>query len=194
MFTKPARRLSRAYTLLEMMIAVSVFSIAGVGLGTMFLFCVRSYASLANYSVLDQYDRQAMDLVTREIRQAKQVTGYTSNALTRSLSFVGGDNNQSITYTFDGPTQQFRRSENGATRILLTNCSLLDFGLYMRPPGALTNSTFDLYPVMLGSNWQQNVKVVRLTWKCAMAINPTPRVNSEDIQTACVVIRKQQAN
>jgi hypothetical protein len=192
MFIKRTKRSAQAYTLVEMMFGVGVFSIAAMGLAIITLFSVRSFAALANYAVLDQYNRVAMDTVTYELRQAKQITGYSSNATTRSLTLLSGDN-QTVTYTFDSTKQQVRRSVDGATKVLLTNCNLLNFNLYMRPPP--TNATFDFYPVNYGdTNWQQWVKVVQLSWKTGMRICPTPVVNSEDIQTACVVIRKQQDN
>lgn len=191
MFIKPVRRAAFAWTLIEMMVSVGVFSIAGLALATIFLFSVRSYTALANYAVLDQYNRQAMDTLTYEIRQAQQITGYTSNSTSSSLSLVNGSG-VGVTYTFDASKQQVRRTAtDGTGKVLLTNCNLLYFGLYMRPP---TNGTFDVYPVDLTTNWQQTVKVVQLSWKTAMTISPTMNVNSEDIQTARIVIRKQQDN
>jgi hypothetical protein len=93
-----------------------------------------------------------------------------------------------VTYAFDASRRQLTRND-GASRVLLTNCSLLNFELFLRPP--LSNS-FDNYPVAMGSNWQQTVKVVQLTWKTSMNICPTAQINSEDVQTARIVIRKQQ--
>jgi prepilin-type N-terminal cleavage/methylation domain-containing protein len=189
MFIKHAHTPVRAWTLVEMMVAVAVFSIAALALASIFLFSVRSYAAMANYAVLDQYNRQAMDQLTYEIRQAQQVTGYSSNATSSSLSIINGSG-LNVTYTFDAGHQQVRRTaSDGSSKVLLTNCNLLTFGLYMRPP---TNGTFDVYPVNMTTNWQQMVKVVQLSWKTAMNICPTTLVNSEDIQTARIVIRKQQ--
>lgn len=192
MFIRSARKAASAWTLIELMVSVGVFSIAGLALATIFLFSVRSYTAMANYAVLDQYNRQAMDQLTYEIRQAQQVTGYSSNATSSSLSIINGTG-LGVTYTFDAGNRQVRRSAtDGSSKVLLTNCSLLNFGLFMRPP---TNGSFEVYPVGMdtaGSNWQQMVKVVQLSWKTAMTISPTMNVNSEDIQTARIVIRKQQ--
>lgn len=174
-----------------MMVGVGVFSISGLALATLFMFSLRSYTAMANYAVLDQYNRQAMDQLTYEIRQAQKVVSYASNSAASSLGIINGDG-LNVTYTFDGTNQRVLRSaSDGSSKVLLTNCSLLNFGLYMRPP---TNGTFDVYPVNLGTNWQQMVKVIQLSWKTAMTICPTTLVNSEDIQTARIVIRKQQDN
>jgi hypothetical protein len=184
---RPAGQHRSAWTLVEMMMAVGVFSISSVALATIFLFCIRSFAAMTNYAVLDQYNRQAMDTLTREIRQAEKVLDYSSNATSRSLTILSGDG-ANVTYTFDSTKQQLTRND-GVSKVLLTNCNLLNFQLYMRPPAS---NSFDNYPVQTGGNWQQTVKVVQLTWKTSMNICPTALVNSEDVQTAKIIIRKQQ--
>jgi len=191
MFIKSANKPAAAFTLVELMMGLGVFAIAGLALVMIFTFSVRSYAAMANYAVLDQYNRQAMDTVTYELRQAQRITDYQSNATSRTLSILNGSG-VNVNYVFDASNQQVRRqADDGTTKVLLTNCNLLDFGLYMRPP---TNGTFDVYPVQMGTNWQSTVKVVQLSWKTSMMISPIAKVNSENIQTARIVIRKQQDN
>jgi len=189
MFIKSAIPATRAYTIVEIMVAVAVFSISALALSSIFLFSIRSYAAMANYALLDQKNRQAMDQLTYEIRQARNVVGYSSNSTSSSLTITNGDGLR-VTYTFDSPNQQVTRTASGSSSTVLTNCSLLNFNLYMRPP---TNGSFDVYPINLSNNWQQTVKVVQLSWKTSMTL-PGPRVTSEDIQTARIVIRKQQNN
>jgi type II secretory pathway pseudopilin PulG len=189
MFFRPSRKPASAWTLIEMMMGVGVFSIAAAALATIFLFSLRSFAAMSNYAVLDQYNRQAMDQLTYEIRQAQQVVSYSSNATSSTLTIVNGSG-LNVNYIFDGANQRVQRTaSDGSSKILLTNCNLLTFGLYMRPP---TNGTFDVYPLSMTTNWQQMCKVIQLSWKTSMSICPTPVVNSEDIQTARIVIRKQQ--
>jgi len=179
---------TRAYTIVEIMVAVAVFSISALALATIFLFSIRSYAAMANYSLLDQKNRQAMDQLTYEIRQARKVVDYVTNASSSSLIITNGSGDQ-VTYTFDSSQQSVTRtSSDGTSTVLLTNCALLNFNLYMRPP---TNGSFDVFPVNTTTNWQQTVKVVQLSWKTSMTLPPA-RITSEDIQTARIVIRKQQ--
>jgi len=188
MFIKLPSQPARAWTLLEMMVAVAIFAISGLALSTIFMFSIKSYAAMANYAVLDQKNRQAMDQLTYELRQAIKVVDYSSNAASSSLT-ISNSTGVQVTYTFDAANQQVRRTgSDGSRSVLLTNCNLLAFSLFMRPP---TNGSFDVYPVNMGSTWQQMVKVVQLSWKTSMSVPPA-RITSEDIQTARIVIRKQQ--
>jgi len=183
------RRRPQAWTLVDLLVGMAIFSIASLALAAIFLYSVRSYAAMANYAALDMYNRQAVDLLTSELRQSQKILNYDSNATSRTLTFLNGDG-VTVNYIFDSANQQVRRTgSDGSGKVLLTNCSLLDFGLYMRPP---TNGSFDVYPVTTGTNWQSSVKVVQLTWKTGMTIAPTAIKNSEDIQTARIVIRKQK--
>src|ERR1041384_4932323 len=148
MFIKPASKLEVAFTLVETMVGVAIFSIAGLALSMIFLFSIRSYAAIANYAILDQKNRQAMDQLTYEIRQAQKVVGYSSNATTRSLTITNGTGIQ-VTYTFNSSNQTVSRTgSDGSSAVLLTNCALLDFTLFMRPP---TNGTFDIYPINIST-------------------------------------------
>ncbi|HZR17021.1 MAG TPA: prepilin-type N-terminal cleavage/methylation domain-containing protein [Verrucomicrobiae bacterium] len=187
MFINPAAANKRGMTLVELMVATGIFSISGIALATIFLFCIRSFAAMTNYATLDKCNRHAMDIVTAEIRQAQKVLSFSSNSTSTSLTILNGAG-ANVTYAFDSTRQQFTRND-GNTTVLLTNCNLVAFGLYVRPPAS---NSFDMYPLNTGVNWQQQVKTIQLTWKTSMNICPTAQINSEDVQTACIVIRKQQ--
>src|SRR2546423_1921871 len=91
----------RAWSLLEMMVALGIFSICGMAMMSLYMFSSRSLASIANYATLDQYNRQAMDLLTREIREAKQVSDYSTNSDMTSITIVTGDTNaHTVSYLF----------------------------------------------------------------------------------------------
>ena len=180
MFIKRGNR-TRGWTLLEMMIGVAVFSIAGAAISTAYVFSLRSFQALSNYSILDQQNREAVDLITREVRQANWVSSF-NNTLNRQLVLVDGDRN-TVTYTFNRYTQQLTRTKNGQTQVLLNDCSLINFNLGMRPP----SDNFGYYPTVDVNK----AKIVDLTWKTSRML-PGSVVNSENIQTARIVIRKQQ--
>ncbi len=90
MFIRPGASRVRGHTLVELIVAMGVFSISGLALASVYLFAIKSFAAMGNYAALDQSNRQAMDLLTREIRQAKQVTAYSTNSIRKRkrLRFV----------------------------------------------------------------------------------------------------------
>ena len=188
MFIKlPSKSRSKlGWTLVEMMIAVGLFGISSLALGTIFIFSIKSFACMANYASLDRANRAAMDTLTREIRQARLVTGYVTNSTGNSLSIRNGDG-QDVTYSFDSVNKQFTRTVNGVSQLLLSDCNLLSFNLFQRTP---QSGNFGMFPISY-DNYTQSVKVVQLTWKTSRQI-PAGPINSENIQTARIVIRKQQ--
>jgi hypothetical protein len=178
-----------------MMVALAIFTIAGVAMMSLWLFGTRSLTSLANYAALDLKNRQAMDLLTCEIRQALQITDYTTNSTTSSISLISGGTQDdpsaghTIQYLFDKNSMSFVRNDltTGEHKVLLNNCSLLAFDLRTRAP---IGATFEQYPVAT-NNWQMTVKVLQLTWKTSTVL-PSGVASSENVQTARIVVRKQQ--
>jgi prepilin-type N-terminal cleavage/methylation domain-containing protein len=192
--TKIRAQKRQAFTLAEMMVAVAIFAIVGAALMSFFIFSIRSFASLANYAELDAANRHAMDLMTAEIREAQYVTDYQSN----SLSVLDGNSTNILTYKFDTTKREMTRtSTDGTTTVLLTNCDLLNFNIYKRNPSNYTFSVngvggaiCGIYPAD-GTSYSNMVKAIELTWKTAMTVSPTTMTNSENVQTARIVIRKQ---
>jgi type II secretory pathway pseudopilin PulG len=183
MFIKHSRRRREAYTFVEMMVAVAVFSVTGLALVSVYLFAMKSFAAMGNYAALSQANRQAMDKLTSEIRQARQVTSYTTN----SITIVNGDS-VTVSYVFIPDTKQMvRTASDGSHQVLLNDCNLIHFNLFQRNP---IGGSYDIYPAATG-NWQQTVKVVQLSWKTSRSLF-NGVINSEDVQTARIVIRKQK--
>ena len=174
--------------MVEMMVAMAIFTVVGLAMMSLYMFSSRSLASLANYATLDIANRQAMDQLTYELRQAKQISDYTTNATTSSISLINGDG-ETIQYLFNMSSQTLVRNNllTGEHKVLLNNCSLLAFDLRQRNP---MDGNFDIYPVAT-NNWQMTVKVLQLTWKTTQRL-PTGVSSSENVQTARIVIRKQQ--
>lgn len=182
MSIKPRRKPKHGFTLVEVLVASGLFGITAAVLCTIFLFSTRAFASLANYAELDKINRIAMDTLTKEIRQARLVTDVTSN----SISIING-NGLSVTFRFDAVNRHFIRSTpDGASKVLISDCSLLNFDVYQRNNIA---GTWDQYPVA-SHDWSEYVKVIRLTWRTYRPIAGGPGV-SENIQTAKIIIRKQ---
>jgi len=72
---------------------------------------------------------------------------------------------------------------------VLPRIRLLQFDLFTRCPSNAVYG-FGSFPVAT-NNWQLTVKVLQLTWKTSI-LQPSGMANSENVQTARIVIRKQQ--
>jgi hypothetical protein len=187
MCTNYRRRAQGGWTLPEMLMATGLFSLTGLAMMGIWLFCIRGFASMYNYAYLDQYNRQAMDQLTREIRQSKDVLSVTTNSITIQSANDDGSTGPRVTYEFNPLSKTLNRNTSaGDSKILLANCNLLTFNLYSRCP----SNIFGLYMVAT-NNWSNTVKVIQLTWKTSIT-TPTCVGNSEDVQTARIVIRKQR--
>ena len=184
MFIKRANKRS-GWTLVEVMIAMAIFSIAGGAVATAYVFGLRSFQALSNYSILDQQNREAMDLLTREVRQA----WYVSSKDTNSLTLVDG-NRRTVTYNFSSLAQQLTRTVNGRTTVLLDDCSLINFTMATRVPNTNVNDQ-NYYTDIYQTTNINEAKVINLSWKTRREL-PGGVGQSENIQTARIVIRKQK--
>lgn len=183
MFIKLQKR-RRGFTIIEMMVSAVLFTIViGVAL-TVYLFSSRTFAVLANFAQLDQYNRTALDTMTKEIRAAQIVTANTPT----SLTFINEYTN-SVTYSFDPNSRQLLRLQGTTVSVLLTNVDLLTFSVGQR---CMTNDSWDTYPPV--TNAPSSIKEVQLTWKAGCNVPGTLNEVSEDIQTAKIVLRMAGGN
>ena len=177
------KRLKRVvgWTLLEMMIGMAVFTISGAAVGSVYMFSLRSFQSLSNYSVLDGQNREALDIISRELREAKSISSF-DNYLQNKLVFVDG-NNKTVTYQFNRYSKTLTRSSGSINTVLLTNCSLINFRLGTR--AVSTNYVYD------PTSDPDHAKIIDLTWKTSKSLLNNRITQSENVQTARIVIRKQ---
>lgn len=179
MFTSPQKRSRSGATLVETLIAIGIFTVVGAAMVGLFVYSSKTFIALSNYYELGRLNREAVDILSREIRQARQLTAFTTN----SVSILDGSG-ATVTYTFDPQTESLRRTSDGYSRTLLKNCTVLSFNVCQRNP---IGGTYDIYPV---ATTVGTAKVINLSWKSSRsALNGL--VTSENVQTARIVIRKQ---
>lgn len=162
----------------EAIIAVGVTGILVVTLCAFTFFTGKSFAALFNYVDLDDVNRIAMDTLTRDVRQSNRVTGATTNTLT--LEDADGS---SIVYTYSPTAKTLTRNKNGVSKVVLTECSKLSFNLGQRNT---STGGYDVYPAATPTT----CKVVNVSWMCSRSIFGRAE-NTESVQTARIVIRKQ---
>jgi prepilin-type N-terminal cleavage/methylation domain-containing protein len=172
----------KAFTLVELLVALGVGSILLVAVLSLSFFSARSFAALTNYVDLDNLSRNALDIMTREIRQADALVGFSSSRMDFRHTASSGTA-YTISYVYNPEARTLSRIEGGQTRILLRECDFLEFTTYQRNHIA---GTWDQFP----TSDLATCKLVQLAWVCSRTILGA-RVNTESVQSAKVVIRKK---
>jgi len=168
------------FALVEAWIAVGITSLLLVVVASFSDFSGRSFVALLNYVDLDDVNRIAMDRLTSDVRQASRVQTASSNVLV----LIDADGASTITYSYS-PSQRMltRTRSGGATQTNLTQCDWLTFNIRQRNS---IGGTYDLYPVATAGT----AKVINVSWSCSRTIFGR-KENTESVQTARIVIRKQ---
>ncbi len=168
-------------TLIEMMVGMTVGLVILAVVGSVMLWSSRSFAAMANYADLDNASRNALDILTRDIRQVNGLTSYTSN----QVIFADSDG-AALQFTFNSVAKTLVRKKSGANTTLLRDCDALTFSIYQRN---LIGGTYDQFPV--ANSDLTTCKLVQVSWVCSRKLLPTVLINTESIQTAKIVIRNQ---
>lgn len=158
------------------MVATAITSFCLASAATLTFFSNRSLVGLANYGELEQQSRYALDVMSREIRQAKQLVSINST----EMKFIDG-NDQDLSYTYDPAKKTLTWTQAGRSEILLQGCDYLKFTAYQRNTMA---GSYTQYPVTDPAL----CKLVQLHWICSRVITGTD-INTESVQSAKVVLR-----
>lgn len=170
-------RSRRGFTLIEMMVAAAIGFLVLAGGVSVYLFSMRSFVSMANYSDLNEKSRYASDLISRDIRSCTSVVSATTNQLV--LSEPDG----STAYVYDSNSGTLVRSKNGDARVLLTGVSSLSFRLYQRPDNG---GSYEQFPAATPAN----AKLIAFQWSCSRTLGGSQN-NSESLEAAIVEMRNQ---
>ena len=176
--TSGKRYRSSAMTLVEMMVASGVGGLVFIAIANLTVFTSRTFNSVLNYTDMDQKSRYALDLMTSEIRQADRVASMSGTNV--NLVVAGVTN---LSYNYSSGTRKLTRTKSGVTTDLLTECDSMTFTGFAA--GTLTN-TFDQFTA---TNAAQT-KLLKMNWTCSRT-HLGAKVNTESVQSAKIVIRKQ---
>lgn len=170
---KPRRR---AFTLVEMMMTVAVGGILSLALMGLSIYAAKTLAGLDNYLDLENQSHQALDLLSRDARNALAVTAISSNLLT--LRSATGS---AITYSYSPANRSVSRLE-GASQTLLTECDSFNFSLQVPRP---TNTVqYCDFTTATGTNG----RLLSVTWSCSRSLLAS-KVNTEAARSAIILIR-----
>jgi hypothetical protein len=171
------RKRSAGYTLVELLIGTALGVMVLAAVGSMYLFSVTSFATMANYAELNSKNRMASDIISRDIRSAYSVTSVTQYQLV--LHFAQTD----VSYTYDPDLRTLTRLQFNQPRILLEGVDYLGFSLYQRP---VTNATYEQFPAATPTT----AKLVAFEWSCSQKIYRSVQT-SQSLQAGMVELRNE---
>jgi hypothetical protein len=169
------RRSRAAMTLIEILVTAFLSTILFAALALLWVNGARSVLAMTNYTELDRTSKYALDVMSKDVRQAKAMTSYSTTRI--AMTNTSG---VAYSYTYNPTAKTLTRTNNGVGKVLLTGCDRLTFGIYINYP----SNNFTFYPTT-------NValaKLVDVNWKCSRQIRGQ-NVNTESIQTAKIVMR-----
>ena len=174
LFPRPSKTAS-GMTLTELMVAVAIGFMILMFMSVVLGGSLRCFAATSSYVNMNNGSRNAMDHMTRDIRQAGDLTGFSTNRL-QFTKF--GTTDVLFVYEWDANSRQLTECWTGTSRtnILLTGCDELAFSMYgssLAPTTSLTEG-----------------KAIGVTWKCSRAFLGK-KINTEDMQQALIVIRNK---
>jgi Tfp pilus assembly protein PilW len=165
--------------MIELMISMAISALVLTQICVVWYYSSRSFVAQLNYVDMDQISQRALDRLSREIRQTKALTGFSTNRLV----FTDYDD-VSLTYQF--AEQELRRTKptenNGRPTVLLRGCEAGAFFIYQRNPIA---GKYDQYPAASPAT----CKLVEIQWKCKRKLIPSAPESKESMHSAKIVIR-----
>jgi len=165
-------------TIVETLIAIGISALMLTQVCALWFYSTRSFAAQASYTSLDQDSQRALDWMSRDIRQATNVTVFATNQIT--LKTLNGQ-----TLTFFQTQRKLQRSLSGTgTSVLLKDCDWVNFKMYQRTP---ISGTFDQYP----TTNLATCKLIEVNWKCSRRPYPASAEQTEYMQSAKVVLRSK---
>ncbi len=159
----------------ELMVAIGVGSLILTVMAVVFMTSARSFAAMGNYVSMDANSRNALDHMTREIRQAGNLVEF-SPAHLKFARFR--QTNSFLVYDWDSSSRRLTelKTPENQTTVLLTECDQLAFSMYdmlFAPTSVISES-----------------KGIRVTWKCSRTILGN-QANTEEMQQALIVMRNK---
>ncbi|MDA1277129.1 MAG: prepilin-type N-terminal cleavage/methylation domain-containing protein [Verrucomicrobia bacterium] len=175
--TQLARKCA-AMTLMEILVASAIGSLVLAALASLISYSAGNFASMFNYVDMDADTRYTLDLLSTEIRQADAVVSFSTNQLVLTNVAAG----TLVDFTYDPLQQTLVRSSGAKSKTLLRYCDSFSFSYFrsLTMPGS-----YDQYPATGASD----LKMVHVNWRCYRTTTGQP--NTEDMQTAKILIRKQ---
>ena len=178
---------------MEVLVALGLGSMVLGTVASLGLYGTRSSMAIANYTDLDAKSRYALDVISREVRQATAVLASQNGATCKSLTLTNSFGAQLTTLTWQAGTRTIVIERTGFRPLIaLTDCDRWDFSFCQRTP-LVTATNLILFPATNSSGVLdlKLCKLVSMSWKCSRTLL-RQKVHTESVQAAQLVLRNKQ--
>ena len=174
------------FTLVEASVAVGLGTLVLAVVASIMVYSARTFSAMGNYVDLDLHSRQALDLISREVRQATAVADCRTNGSVSYITFTNSDDLTFVKVSWNMDASTLSLEKTGlAPMVVLTGCDRWKVWLYNRAPNiSSTNLSFNAVTD------PASCKLVNMSWKCSRSILGS-KINTESVQTAQIVLRNK---
>jgi hypothetical protein len=177
---------SAGFTLIEGVVAAGLATLVLAVIASLIVYSARTFSAMSNYVDLDLHSRCALDIISREVRQATAVVDCRTNGSVSFITLTNADESSlvKVSWNMDARTLSLEKTGLSPT-VVLTGCDRWRVWLYNRAPNVSSTD--------LSFNAATNLascKLVNMSWKCSRTIIGN-KLNTESVQTAQIVLRNK---
>ncbi|MBI5689950.1 MAG: prepilin-type N-terminal cleavage/methylation domain-containing protein [Verrucomicrobia bacterium] len=155
---KPAGRGSRGFTLVEVLVAVSLSAIVFAGILSAFLFMGRNLTRLINLQTQEVASRRAVRQFTQDLSAAIRLTSSSSTQV--ALTKPAASGTAAVSYVYTAGAGTFVRTDSTGSQTLLSGLTALTITYYNEGGTAISDSP-------------QSVKAVELAFTTTTGSEPS---------------------
>lgn len=126
---RPERRSQGGFSVVELLVAMGISSMALAAVLSTVTFVARSSISTTDYADMDREARSGLETFARDVRMASDVVAFSTNAVTLQVVTASGTTN--VNYTFVPQTKIFYRAYGtSGQRALIKNIDRFQLSRY----------------------------------------------------------------
>ena len=127
----PSRSRSAGFSLVELMISLTLVMMLTLALLSSFVFIARGDRSLTNYGDMNSQARKLLEQLGADLRSATDVTNFTATTLTLTVPLNPAVTaTQDVIWDYDATSGTVTRADNTGTKTWAQNVQLFSFYFY----------------------------------------------------------------
>src|SRR5882724_6939754 len=143
------RRRRAGFSLVELMISLTLVMLLTLALLTSFTFIARGDRSLTNYGDMNAQARKVLEQLGQDLRGATDVVDFTTTTLTLTVpTNTAATTTQTVIWSYDSVTRVLTRQDNSGTKTYAHDVELFTF-YYFNGINAATTSLIEVKQIQL---------------------------------------------